>query len=451
MRPFNCHTVSQFTAFTAIITLWTVTFFYCTGCQCARRVHRESSLITASPSLQSQEGSLFSAPTPSGPVTSNSAPSGPVTTSGKEAQGVPSREPPEKIKKGVQTILAQALTSSDIPGIIIALDTPKWHWSTAAGHASLNPEIKARKEMKFRAASISKTFTAAAILKLSEEGRLKLDESPFRYLSGKFPASPALSRITIRMLLMHRSGLADFDAVTLMGKQRSHGDIPISAEESVDTVIGEGLLFSPGTSWAYSNAGYVLLSKVIDGTSSMNYEEYLHRRFIEPLSLSDTVTPTEPSAKEITGPHMRCIFRQKDGTWADATEMFFNWNRGGGDLITTAGDLNRFHRALRQGRSLRKETFQIMRRFSPTPLPVQALVAAGVESGYGCGYGLFRIRAEKMTLEGHVGGYSGAISSMIYWVEGDTYLSINSNGTYSPGYEIALIIPILNFLKNQAE
>lgn len=421
--------------------LCTAVLFSCTGCHSGRIVHKEALPLSSSQPSPSKGSASLSSPEPSGLA----------TTSEKEPHGIISGKPSERIKKGIQKILAEALTSRDVPGIVIALDTPKWRWSSAAGNASLNPEIKARPDMKFRAASISKTFTAAAVLKLSEEGRLKLDESPFRYTSGRLPATPALSGITIRMLLMHRSGMADFDAVAIMGEQRSLGKIPITAGDAVGRAFKKGPLFSPGSSWAYSNAGYVLLSKVIDGASSMSYEEYLRHEFIEPLALSGTDCPTEPPAEKITGPHMRCIYRLNNGTWADTTDMFFNWNRGGGDLISTVEDLNRFHRALRQGKIIKKESFQVMRRFSPTPLPIPELAAAGCESGYGCGYGRFCSRAEKMTLEGHMGGYSGAVSSMIYWVEGDTYLSINSSGKYSPGYEMALILPILSFLESQAD
>jgi D-alanyl-D-alanine carboxypeptidase len=305
--------------------------------------------------------------------------------------------------------------------------------------------------MKFRAASISKTFTAAAILKLSEDGRLKLDESPLKYLRGRIAETQALSKITIRMLLTHRSGLADLDTAALMGEQRSKGGAPVTAENAVGRALSKGLMFTPGSSWAYSNAGYVLLSMVMDEASKAGYEEYLHKTLIGPLNLAGTDTTTKPPSKEIAGPHMRCIYRLKDGTWADTTETFFNWNRGGGDLISTAPDLNRFHRALRSGGILSKETFEVMRRFSATPLPIPELAAAGCKSGYGCGYGRLIIGSPKTTLEGHVGGYSGAVSSMIYWVEGDTYISISSSGRYLPGYEMALIMPIIDFLRDRSE
>jgi len=361
------------------------------------------------------------------------------------------REPSEETRKGIQRILSRSIESDEIPGIVVSIDRSGWRWSAAAGKASIRPGIKALPDMKFRAASISKTFTAAAILKLYEEGRLKLDESPLRYLHGRLADAPALSKITIRMLLTHRSGLADLDAAALMGEQRSKGSDPITAEDAAGRALSKGLMFTPGSSWAYSNAGYVILSMVIDGASQTGYEDYLHQMLIGPLNLAGTETPTKPPSKEIAGPHMNCICRLKDGAWADTTETYFNWNRGGGDLISTTGDLNRFHRALRNGRILRRETFEVMRRFSPIPLPIPELAAAGYESGYGCGYGRFRIGTPKMTLEGHVGGYSGAVSSMVYWVEGDTYISINSNGRYSPGYEMALIIPMIQLLGSRAD
>ncbi|HOX31605.1 MAG TPA: serine hydrolase domain-containing protein [Spirochaetales bacterium] len=132
---------------------------------------------------------------------------------------------------------------------------------------------------RFRIGSISKSFTAAAVLKLQEEGKLSLDDSVARHLPG-FPRGEA---ITIRQLLTHSSGIPDYlylgDAYLELGE-------PGSLDALVATFSGEKPDFEPGQKFAYSNSGYVLCAKIIERASGRAYADYVEERILRPAGMS---------------------------------------------------------------------------------------------------------------------------------------------------------------------
>jgi len=250
------------------------------------------------------------------------------------------------------------------------------------------------------------------------------------------------------MLLVHRSGITDNDLGALMSAQLSSPDIPITTRDALLQGLSKGSLFAPGKGWSYSNAAYLLLSLIIDRNSGMTYEEYIRRKIIVPLDLKDTIMPTDPPLKTIPGDHMWCVYRSGTGaSWNDNIDMYYLWNRGAGDIISTVANLNTFHRALREGHILKPEMFRKMCRFEKIPLSSPNPLIKDLDSRYGLGYASVQSKSLNTTLEGHVGGYSGSMTAMLYWKEGDTYLAFNTNGSYSPGYETAFIFPIIHYLK----
>jgi D-alanyl-D-alanine carboxypeptidase len=357
--------------------------------------------------------------------------------------------PPPKVAKELQGIIEKALKSKEIPGIVIEIDSPRWTWRSSAGRASLAPAIAADPAMKFRIASASKTFTAAAVLRLEEEGRLRLGDPIDKWLPAKIAAMVSRhSQVTVRMLLDHRSGIIDRDLATIMALQRSHPDKPLSIDEAIRHCIDAGSSFPPDTRWAYSNAGYMLLTLVVDRAAGMSYEDYVRSRIQDNLSLRDTILHTAAKIRGIPGPHMCCLYRDKGtGSWTDGSDMFVTWSRGAGDIISSTADLTTFHKALRNGRLLTSAAaLNKMRSFRQIPsLSMHAMTCNG-----GLGYMQMRSVLFNTTLEGHVGGYSGAVTAMLYWVEGDTYITFNTNGGYSTGYEMAFIFPIVEYLRRSA-
>ncbi|MCF2944609.1 serine hydrolase [Paenibacillus tarimensis] len=191
------------------------------------------------------------------------------------------------------------------------------------------------KDTLTRIASITKQFTAAAVLKLCEEGALQLDEP----LSAIIPDFPRGDEITIHMLLAHTAGLPS--------------DIPRTAEAKLEDTVAAikrmKLVNEPGTTFRYSNPGYVLLASVIEQRSGMSYGEYLRRHFFEPAGMNQTgeASPDTPTNAGHLLEGSRLLERG-----------YYISQSGTGSLYSTASDLLKWHDALFGGKVLSRESVE---------------------------------------------------------------------------------------------
>jgi CubicO group peptidase (beta-lactamase class C family) len=150
------------------------------------------------------------------------------------------------------------------------------------GYADLAERVPASANTIYRLASITKQFTAAAILHLAEEGKLSLDDPISDYL----PDYPDHGRqITIRHLLSHTSGLSDVAAIQIL---EEGGGVGYTRNEIIELVTSQPLDFEPGTGHSYSNVGYMLVGVVIEQVTRTTYADYLTNEIIRPLGLDQT-------------------------------------------------------------------------------------------------------------------------------------------------------------------
>ena len=150
------------------------------------------------------------------------------------------------------------------------------------GYADLAERVPASANTIYRLASITKQFTAAAILHLAEEGRLSLEDRISDYL----PDYPAPGRrITIRHLLSHASGLSD---VTVLPILEEGGGVGYTRDQIIDLVASQPLDFEPGTGHSYSNVGYMLAGAVIERVTGTTYADYVTNEVLRPLGLDQT-------------------------------------------------------------------------------------------------------------------------------------------------------------------
>lgn len=180
--------------------------------------------------------------------------------------------------------------------------------------------------------SVTKQFTAAAILALEEEGRLTTADTLGRF----FPDAPADKRdVTLHQLLTHTAGIVNYTG----------GDYEAaSRERMVATAFGEPLLFTPGEEFQYSNAGYSLLAAVVEIASGMPYERYLRTRLLAPAGLERTGYEL-PAWEGASFAHAYAGGRDHGAN--PEREVFPSWNLlGNGELLSTTGDLYRWHQAL---------------------------------------------------------------------------------------------------------
>lgn len=256
----------------------------------------------------------------------------------------------------------------------------------AYGAANREWDIANTPDTRFRIASLSKQFTAAAILKLQEAGQIGLDDPVSRYMPG-LPAGWA--PITVRMLLDHRSGLPNVTA--LADYDSTIARVARQPMEVVGRLFGEALLFPAGSAQEYSNTGYILLGAVIERLTGESFAEALHGLVLGPAGLSRT-GDADP---ERIVPHRAVGYHRVAGQWRNATPVTAAAALGAGGLVSTVDDLVAWDRALLGGRVL-------------GPAAMAELVK---DEGYGYGLGLYLGQAYGARLWSH-GGFLHGFSAI---------------------------------------
>ncbi|MDA1306923.1 MAG: serine hydrolase [Acidobacteria bacterium] len=212
----------------------------------------------------------------------------------------------------------------------------------AYGMAELEHAAPNRPETIFEAGSVSKQFTAAAVILLAIDGQLSLDDEVRKHI----PELPAYDApLTIRHMLSHTSGLRDWG--NLAGVAGMPRGSRIYTHAHVVDVLSrqQGLNFTPGTRWSYSNSGYNLAAVVVARVSGMSFAEFSRTRIFEPLGLTRT-SWRDDFARLVPG---RAIGYSPQGTARFRQNMPFENVHGNGGLLTTVGDLLKWQQALIDG------------------------------------------------------------------------------------------------------
>jgi len=225
----------------------------------------------------------------------------------------------------------------------------------AWGLADRERKVENTAETSFDVASLGKLFTQIAVLHLAEAGKLSLDERFGKYLPD-YPNRDVAGKVTLRQLLLHTSGMGDFvDAVRDEAKAKSLRTL----KDFVPLFANEPLAFEPGSQMRYSNAGYVVLGRVIEAITGEDYYRYIethilapagmkHSGFFDRSHLPPTVARSYDKGVDVTGQHA------VRGSPA-------------GGLQASVGDLLRLVQAIDAGKLLSKESIQILRDFIPHP------------------------------------------------------------------------------------
>jgi D-alanyl-D-alanine carboxypeptidase len=226
-------------------------------------------------------------------------------------------------------------------------------WRGASGVAEQGTTGAVPVNGRFRAGSITKTFVATVALQLVDEGRLGLDDTVEAWLPGVVPHGDG---ITVRQLLNHTSGLYNYVRTLPMPPGPEFLDNrwrTWTADELIARAVANPPTFEPGSNYAYSNTGYLLIGQIIEKVTGRSYGEEIDRRIIQPLGLDGTAVPG--TSTQIAGPHPHgYVPTLQDGEMSlvDFTEMNPSLLGAGGEMISTTGDLNRFFAALLGGRLL---------------------------------------------------------------------------------------------------
>ena len=194
-----------------------------------------------------------------------------------------SQSRPDRIAARIDSVAKAAIASKATPSISIALSRRgRTVYSKAFGTADLEQRVIATPNTVYLIGSVTKQFTAAAVLTLVEDGKLSLDDQ----LGKFFPDWPAAGRgVTVRQLLNHTSGIKDYTTVPRWLRVMA---LPLPHDSMLALFRDEPMDFAPGTEWRYDNSGYYLLGVIIEKASGRTYAEYLARRLFEPAGLRAT-------------------------------------------------------------------------------------------------------------------------------------------------------------------
>ncbi len=281
------------------------------------------------------------------------------------------QELPADMRTAIDNAATGILTKTGAPSASIAVVRDgKIAYTHAYGLANLETKLAASPQMRYSIGSISKQFTAAALLMLAEEGRLSLDDKVIRWL-------PDLTRagdVTIRQILSMTSGYQDFwpqDYVMPMMMQ------PVTAPEIVAGWAKKPLDFDPGAKWQYSNTNYVIAGMIAEKVAGMPLIDFLQRRVFVPLHMT-TVSNTDAAPLGPEDP-MRYL-RYALGPLRRAPKEGRGWMFAAGELAMTAHDLALWDISVIDQTVLKPESYRAMESEVPTN--------NGIGSRYGLGVGI---------------------------------------------------------------
>ncbi|MGR3934356.1 serine hydrolase domain-containing protein [Streptomyces sp. BRA346] len=323
--------------------------------------------------------------------------------------------------------LRQWVAEGGTPGVAAMVREGGETWFGSAGYADTDTGRKRTPEEHFRAASITKPFIATVLLQLEAEGRLSLDDSVDTWLPGVVRGNDNDGRkITLRSLLNHTSGLYNYTDDPDFQVNVSGSGFP---QHRYDTYAPEDLVavamkHSPpgGKPW-YSNTNYVLAGMVIEKVTGRSYAQEVERRIIKPLKLRETFFPG--TGPKMPKPHpVAYSWLHDDSADApvhDATEQNMSWLGAAGELISTAGDLNRFDRAVKRGRLLPRAQLDEMLNAVPSDGVIEYGLGVEVATLF-CG----------VKVVGKTGRTNGSLSVMVGTEDGTHQLVFNANGDRLP-------------------
>jgi D-alanyl-D-alanine carboxypeptidase len=338
------------------------------------------------------------------------------------AQGLLAPELQQKIDQ----IASDTLAKSGVPSVSIAVvKDGQIAYVRAYGNACLDPMTPAKPDMRYSIGSISKQFTATAILLLQEQGKLSLDDKV-----GKFV--PDLTRgneISIRQVLSHTSGYQDYwpqDYVFPMMLE------PITAQKILDIWARKPLDFEPGTQWQYSNTNYVIAGVIVEKASGMPLVQFLQEKVFAPLGMKGVADVNEAKLGngDPTG-YMRYAL----GPRRSAPKEGKGWLFAAGELAMPAEDLAKWDVSIIEQKLLKPASY--------LALESDTLLRNGAGTGYGLGIGV-NVQAGHRALA-HSGGVSGYTSRNIVFPDDRAAIVAltNEDATDAGGAVAREIAPLL--------
>ncbi|WP_245899189.1 serine hydrolase domain-containing protein [Nonomuraea indica] len=340
------------------------------------------------------------------------------------APATPSAADGSPLDRGALRQSLDAVHEAGMYGIYSAVRDGGHGWKGASGVADVETRRPVRPDMRHRVGSITKTFTAVAVLQQVERGAVELDAPVNRYLPGLLPGERG-GKVTVRMLLNHTSHIADYIAGAfpslVQGSPASldeHRFRTLQPRELVELGLAAPPTGEPGaTPGSYSNTNYIIAGMLLAKVTGTPAERYITRHVIDRAGLRDTSFPRGP---RIPGPHSKAyesLYGLIDPP-RDYSVYDMSWGGTAGALVSTMDDLNRFYRALLRGRLVGAAQLAEMQKTVPVGV-------GGFAIDYGLG--LYALDLPCGRFWGHDGGVWGMGTQSLTGPDGRRQLSFGFN------------------------
>ena len=328
----------------------------------------------------------------------------------------PVSSPASEFEKWVDAVAAETLRDGLVPSVSIAIARGQNSvLEKTYGRADIENNVPAGNDTIYRIASITKQFTAAAILRLVEQGRVDLDAEITKYIPEYHTRG---ARITIRQLLNHTSGIQNItDLPALESKMR----LDLTDAETLAIFQDEPHNFQAGTNFLYNNSGFYLLAMVIERLSGQSIAEYMQHSIFEPLGLRSTSVCDETRVV----PHRAHGYIVEKGQLLNPPYISHDLPKGGGNLCSTAHDLVLWAQALASGKVISPESYKVM----TTP----GTLTDGRAIGYGLGLFLSEFNGQ---VEISHGGDFWSFTSFLAWYPADNVtIAVLQNSQSAPAFD----------------
>jgi D-alanyl-D-alanine carboxypeptidase len=325
----------------------------------------------------------------------------------------------EELVRHTRAALDRLVRTADFSGCLTVSDGSSTIFDECRGLAQRNFAVPVDARTRFRIGSLNKMFTAVAIAQLVEAGKLSWDATLAQHVP-EYPDREAAQEITVWQLMHHTAGLGDF-FVPAYFEQRERFVEPV---DYLDLIAAQPRVGEPGAGWNYSNAGYLLLGRVIENVSGERYVDYIARHVFAPAQMQSS---GYDRLDEVV-PHL-AVGYYRDGVFsnqwkADWMKTAYQAGPAGGGYSTNA-DLLRFARALRDGQLVAPATLAKM---------FDDAVPAG-PGAYAAGFG------ERMShgrhIRGHAGGIEGTTANLAIVWETGAVVALTSNQGPTPHWMLS--------------
>lgn len=315
----------------------------------------------------------------------------------------------------------KAFQASAGPGAAIRAGDAGESWTLSAGTGTVNSVRPIQPDEHFRIGSQTKTFTAAVVLQLVDEGKVSLDAAIANYLPGVVTGNGYDgTRITVRQLLQHTSGLAAYTPQLVVDKPVSNPDGTYDLAELVRKGLSYAPVSAPGAGFTYSNTNYLVLGMLVEKVTGQPVHETVTSRVIEPLGLSRTFFPA-PGDRALPTPAVNGYHGVRAGSfyfWTPALTYDPSLFSSAGAMTSTLEDLTAFYQALVAGRVVSAVGLAEMQKVR--------------EAGPGVSFGLGIGRKELscgIVAWGHSGGVPGYLSQTMV-AENGRHASVVTNALF---------------------